>query len=97
MGWAVKHPDQPIVMDGDTARWQANPIVEYLLDRGGIDMNDLHRLTFREGWSDDDRAHFAQLTGYSVDMWGDLPYVKPGAASRADRRAARLRAAQEAP
>jgi hypothetical protein len=60
-----------MIMDGAVQRFQANPIVRYLLDSGDVDMNKLATMPF----SDEDHAHFAQLIGYSVSGWGDLSYV----------------------
>ena len=64
--------DQPIYTDQHgVRRFKANAIVEYLLNNGPFDMNHLARLDF----PDADRVQFAQLIGYSVSGWGDLPYV----------------------
>lgn len=68
----VAHPDQPQYVDGrGVRRFKENPIVRYLLDKGGIDMNALAL----RGFSAADEAHFAQLIGYSVSGWSDLSYV----------------------
>lgn len=66
-----RHPMQPIVNVGGVARFKSNKIVEYLLDNGHADMNLLAVLNF----SDEDRAQFAQLIGYSVSGFCELPYV----------------------
>lgn len=63
----IKQPIQPIVDN----RFVVNKIVEYLLDNGGIDMNDLARKDFTQ----DDRQQFAQLIGYSLSGYADLGYV----------------------
>ncbi len=71
------YPLQPVVWDGKgVVRFQANPIVRYLLDHGGLDLNDLTMLSDGEGWTKRDWEHFAQLHGYSVSGWGGLSYVK---------------------
>ena len=58
-----KHPMQNIIIDKKgIARFQENAMVVYLLNKGGIDMNNLAMLDF----SDEDRMQFAQLIGYSV-------------------------------
>ena len=62
---------QPVQMFGSVARFKSNAIVRFLLDRGGFDLNDLAAMEF----SDDDQEQFAQLIGYSVDGFCDLPYV----------------------
>jgi hypothetical protein len=81
----MKHPMQPIILDAHgVARFQANPIVKYLLEHGGLDLNDLAIAKHRTGgWTKQDEAHFAQLIGYSVSGWGDLSYVKPKWADKA--------------
>lgn len=67
-----KHPIQPLQLDSNgTLRFKENPIVRYLLDNGGIDMNKLATLDFAV----EDREHFAQLIGYSLGGFGDLGYV----------------------
>lgn len=68
----IKHPIQPLIMDKQgVLRFKKNAIVEFLLDRGGFDMNDLARMDF----SKDDRAQFAQLIGYSFGGFSELSYV----------------------
>lgn len=64
------HPMQQIRYVGDVIRFRENKIVRFLLDNGGFDMNKLACMDF----SDDDRSQFAQLIGYSVSGYGDLPY-----------------------
>lgn len=84
-------PRQPIVLDARGAlRFQRNPIVAYLLDwcaqQNGLpgyeqvarplggrapDLNELARMHF----SDEDRRQLAQLSGYSLSGYGELPYV----------------------
>jgi len=67
-----KHPMQKIVFDDrGVARFQTNKIIEYILDNGGIDLNQIARLDFDR----EDRAQFAQLIGYSVSGYGDLSYA----------------------
>lgn len=62
---------QPVYLDEhDTARFRPNVLVQYLLDNGAIDMNKLAHVRA----PDDDRQQFAQLIGYSVGGYGDLPY-----------------------
>lgn len=65
-------PNQPTYTDEHgVLRFQHNAIVRFLLDAGAFDMNRLSMMPF----SDEDRAQFAQLIGYSVSGWGDLSYV----------------------
>jgi hypothetical protein len=67
----AKHPIQPLQMEDGVLRFKRNRIVEYLLEKGGIDMNAIARLDF----SQEDREQFAQLIGYSHSGSGDLGYV----------------------
>lgn len=79
----AKHPHQPIVRDADKVeRFKENKIVSYLLDHGGIDMNQLAALPF----SIEDRVQFAQLIGYSVCGFAELSYVSDKAYNEATRR-----------
>lgn len=56
-------PMQPVETDASgVLRFRENKIVRYLLDNGGIDLNDLARIEFPR----EDRDQFAQLIGYSV-------------------------------
>lgn len=68
----MKHPMQKIIRDKhDALRFETNAIVEALLEHGPFDMNSLARMDF----SDEDRAQFAQLIGYSVSGFCGLSYV----------------------
>jgi hypothetical protein len=83
---ALPHPMQPIADDGnDVLRFKPNAIVDFLLEQGPFDLNDLARRDF----PDEDWAQFAQLIGYSVSGWGDLSYVDDEAWSRASEAADR--------
>ena len=68
-------------------RFRANKIVQYLLDRGPVDMNHLGRVSWGEGFTSDDWDQFNQLIGYSVSGYGDLSYVSPEEAGECDRQA----------
>ena len=68
----MNNPIQPIEKDGQGVyRFKGNAIVQFLLDRGGFDMNDIAAMPF----NDEDREQFAQLIGYSVGGFGDLSYA----------------------
>lgn len=68
----MTHPIQPLVEDDHgTVRFKSNAIVEYLLDNGGIDLNQIAR----KGFSRDDREQFAQQIGYSWSGAHDLGYM----------------------
>ena len=65
-------PLQPIITDEHgTFRFVPNKIVQYLLDNGGIDLNQIACQDF----SQEDQEQFAQLIGYSVVGSGDLSYM----------------------
>lgn len=82
-----KNPEQPMVCDEyGTVRFKSNPIVRYLLDHGGIDMNHLAR----QGFKKSDQRQFAQLIGYSVSGYCDLSYVGSRRAGKSDQLAAKL-------
>lgn len=67
-----KHPMQNVELDkGGLPRFVDNAIVRYLLDKGGVDMNEIAGLDFDQ----EDRQQFAQLIGYSVSGFGELSYV----------------------
>lgn len=69
-----KHPMQPIVISGGTARFKPNKIVRYLLDNGGFDLNKL--AATGDLFSKDDWSQFAQLIGYSVGGYESLSYSR---------------------
>lgn len=77
----MKNPIQPLVEVDGVIRFKANKIVRYLLDNGGISLNDLAVLDF----SKDDRQQFAQLIGYSLSDYGELrSYVTDDAYNAAE-------------
>lgn len=89
-----KHPMQRI----ENGRFVKNEIVEWLLDNGGLDLNDIACCPF----SQEDREQFAQLIGYSVSGWGSLSYVSEETYIQAeklmgggDERDARIAALEE--
>lgn len=75
---------QPIITDAyGVKRFRANAIVRYLLDAGPFNLNDLGLMPF----ADEDRQQFAQLIGYSISGYGDLPEVSKEACAQADMAA----------
>lgn len=67
-----RHPIQPLEDNGKgVLRFKENGLVRYILDHGGITLNDLARIDFTR----EDREQFAQLIGYSLSGYADLPYV----------------------
>ena len=85
----AKHPMQPIEYDEvGVVRFKSNAIIARLWADGVIDLNALARMDF----TDEDRMQLAQLLGYSVSGFGDLPYAKKKIVRKADRIAAALTA-----
>jgi len=83
---------QPIAKDEHgTYRFKANAIVQYLLGNGGIDLNKLAILPFDK----EDRMQFAQLIGYSVSGYGDLPYASKKSVEKADEIVAEMLTAEK--
>lgn len=81
------HPMQPVIIDDrGVARFKRNPIVCYLLDHGGIDLNKIATLDFKP----EDHEQFAQLIGYSVSGFGELSYASKKKVRKADRAVAKL-------
>lgn len=84
----VKHPDQPMFMDGDgVVRFHPNKIVRWLVDADDTVLNRISRETF----STDDFAQFYQLIGYSVGGYGDLHLVTDEKLAVLDAAAERVR------
>jgi hypothetical protein len=78
-----KHPVQPLVtMPKGTVRFKANKIVQFLYDTSRNKMNELALMPF----SNEDREQFAQLIGYSLGGFGELPYVSDETYRRAARQ-----------
>ena len=72
----MKQPIQPLEEDEHgTMRFKKNKLVEYLLDHGGLDMNDLAIAEAKENFTREDQEQFAQLIGYSLDGFGTLSYA----------------------
>ena len=69
----MKQPIQPTyVTEKGQMRFHPNKIVEYLLEKGGLDLN---HLASQPEFPREDWVQFAQLIGYSVDGWSSLSYV----------------------
>lgn len=82
-----RHPLQPITVDGDGVAWfKENAIVRYLLDHGGIGLNQLAELSF----SQEDREQFMQLIGYNVHGFHELSFVSDETALAASETATKL-------
>lgn len=78
----MRHPIQPLVKTASgTVRFKENAIVNYILDNGGIDLNQIGIIPF----SQEDREQFAQLIGYSQCGFGELSYVSDETYETADK------------
>jgi len=67
-----KLPLQPIYTDEDGRnRFRQNKVVRYLLDNGGLDLNDLAKAINDED-AKEDWEQFAQLIGYSLSGFSEL-------------------------
>lgn len=87
----AKHPMQPLVRDPKgVVRFKKNPIVDHLLEHGGLNLNNLMLAGHALGFTKDDWTQFAQLIGYSVSGFGELSYVDKKAQREADRLASQL-------
>jgi len=84
---------QPLIKDddGETIRFQPNKIVAFILDACGrgdkITMNTLAAIPF----DDEDRQQFAQLIGYNLSGYGELPYVSDESYHQAWEEAKKLK------
>lgn len=68
----MRHPIQPVYKDAfEVIRFRENSIVRHLLEKGGIDLNQIAMLDFPQ----EDHEQFAQLIGYSVSGFGSLDYA----------------------
>jgi len=78
----ARHPMQPVQDDGKGVwRFKPNAIVKWLLETGPANLNDIAR----RGFPAEDQEQFAQLIGYSVSGFGDLPYASGENAELAQR------------
>lgn len=74
------HPMQEITIADGVARFRANEIVRYILEKGPFDMNHLAGRDFTQA----DKMQFAQLIGYSVAGFGELSYAANRVVREAD-------------
>jgi hypothetical protein len=79
-----KQPAQPLKIDKERVlRFQENAIVRHVLDFAssrGCSLNELASIPFSKA----DRQQFAQLIGYSLCGYGELPYVTDAAYAEAE-------------
>ncbi len=87
----MKHPMQPVYRAPDgMIRFKENKIVQFLLDAGPFDLNQLAMMAFE----DEDHEQLAQLIGYSVSGFGELPYVSDETFEAADKMLAAPKAGE---
>lgn len=83
----VRHPMQPVLVAPDGVhRFKANAIVRWLLETGPHDLNEIAVQDFARA----DEEQFAQLIGYSVAGFCDLPYASKRIGKRALRASRKL-------
>lgn len=80
-------PMQPLFLDGEVVRFQANKIVTAVLEQSRLDLNMIARMNF----SQEDREQFAQLIGYSVSGFGELSYVSDSTYALAEEAADQMK------
>ena len=79
-----RHPIQPLYLTDDKImRFKPNKIVEFLLNAGPFDLNQLAVMNF----ADEDREQFAQLINYSLSGFSELSYVSDETYDAADELA----------
>jgi putative N-acetylmannosamine-6-phosphate epimerase len=81
---------QPVYKDSDgTVRFKENALVKYLYEwakNKGCSMNDLMLIPA----SKEDRQQLAQLIGYTLSGYSELPYVDDAAYAKAHRKRGKL-------
>lgn len=77
-----------IVYVNRVIRFMANPIVEDAEKSGAINLNEI---AMNRKYTKKDHEELAQLIGYSVDGFCDLPYVSKKTKKKALRKAEKLR------
>lgn len=80
----MTQPIQPLIAHGNGAfSFKPNAIVEYLLEKGGLNLHDIAEQDF----SIEDQEQFAQLIGYSLSGFGGLHCVSSDTYAAAVRMA----------
>jgi hypothetical protein len=82
------NPMQPLHRVQDVIRFKDNKVVRYLLDCGGINLNELAKIGYL--FSQDDWEQFYQLIGYSVSGYGELSNVSEESKNLASDLASQL-------
>ena len=87
-----KHPMQPLCLDSGVLRFKRNAIIDWLFDSGKLDLNEIALIPFPA----EDRMQLAQLLGYSLGGYEELPYVTDESVEEVHGLAAELREAEGA-
>lgn len=83
-----RHPMQPLVFGSKgVIRFRPNEILVDLFHSGQLDLNTLG-IVYGDAEYDNARQQIAQLLGYSVDGYCDLPYVSKRSKRKALKQAA---------
>lgn len=69
------HPMQPIVTKDGVYRFNENSILRWAVNTGRLSLNEIAAEAANQGFTDDDQAQLAQLIGYSLGGYAELPYV----------------------
>ncbi|TPN03791.1 hypothetical protein FJ973_29550 [Mesorhizobium sp. B2-1-3] len=91
----AKHPMQPIVWVNGNLRFKENAILRWAVDSGKLSLNEIALEAATQGFSKDDQMQLAQLIGYSVSGYGDLPYASKQSVAAADAIAEQMIAAKK--
>ena len=75
-------PLQPIIEKDGVHRFQENRIIRTLLNTSRLTLNDLAIMDF----TDEEQCQFAQLLGYSLNGYEELPYVSDKEWRRAEKK-----------
>lgn len=88
------HPMQPVIDDGSgVIRFRCNEIVDALVEHGrktGFDLNHIASMVQIGRFTVEDEQQLAQLIGYSVCGYHELPYVDDEHAAAASILAKRI-------
>lgn len=81
---SAPHPMQPVIRYPDgVMRFRSNAIIDWLRNTGRLNLSEVSLMCF----PDADRMQLAQLLGYSVVEYGELPYASEESVALADAAA----------
>ena len=85
----IRNPMQLLVIEDGVIRFRENRIVRYLMDKGGVGLNELAVADFSMKFTQDDWEQFYQLIGYSVAGFHELGRVSDETAMMATKKSMR--------